>query len=1094
MYRHLDVALVRAAAIRLDAAVMAGPDLTDHADAALTWRPWLLHVMAQPGFAAALEQASPSLTRRVQQICQEQPVPEAAARSAVLSVLRYALRAGGRATPFGLFAGIAPAEIGRTPNLDPPVELDGAGRSGAGRLGGGHHHAVARVDARWLAAVVEGLEADSMLRPLLTVRAADLAFERDGRLVLHDRPQRGDHPGPVHIDVRATGPTRAAMALACAPIRLADLADILATRFPHARASSIGTLLAGLVAQGFLITNLRPPMTATDPLRHLIDELDAVDAADLPEIAHSVARLHTIAAELHRHNTCKLVNTEPTASGPTRDRRARVTTAMAALYATPAPALAIDLRLDWDVTVPECVAEEAATAAGALVRLAAHPHLPGWAHWHGRFLERFGPRALVPVREAVDDDLGLGYPVGFLGAGPPPGEPLTGRDALLLAMAQKAAMRHQHEVVLDETTIADLAAASTADSCDQDLHGKDVQPTTELTVRVHAANEHALSQGRFTLAIVGASRAAGTATGRFMNLLGDASAEGARSWSTRFAKSLAAAAGGRDALVAQISAPPLHTATQNVARAAPALPYLLPIGEHPGDGPESGPDVITLDDVAVTADVNRLYLVCMSRRQLVQPLQLNAVEPVRHTHPMVRFLLEAPRAMSRPCAVFDWGAAASLPFLPALRYRRSILSPARWLLSATDLPEPSASTQAWDEALHTWRQDVGLPRHCYLGDGDQRIGVDLAEPAHRALLRTQLQRTGAMLLRATPEPAFPPTPGAADWWGAAVHEIVVPLATADPTASAAPSPGPPRWLNTGHPVSVRAHGRLPGSGGRIYLKLYCQPERQTAVLTRHLPRLLADLDTETYWFLRYRDPDPHLRLRFLPQDATGEGLASATTAIAAWSERLRREGLVGRVQWDTDFSETARFGGPVALDAAESYFAADSAAALAELAAVGLKGGADTRALTAASLLDLAIAFGPDAGTAMRWLIRHTRPAASAPPRWRYDQALALANPHNSRELTARPGGRDVAIAWARRRDALSAYRTVLATAAPQDASTLLPDLLHLHHVRVTGVDLENERVCLHLARAAALSWTSRPQPNGPQPDSATAPIPSQTP
>ncbi|WP_182884452.1 hypothetical protein [Microbispora sp. H10885] len=38
----------------------------------------------------------------------------------------------------------------------------------------------------------------------------------------------------------------------------------------------------------------------------------------------------------------------------------------------------------------------------------------------------------------------------------------------------------------------------------------------------------------------------------------------------------------------------------------------------------------------------------------------------------------------------------------------------------------------------------------------------------------------------------------------------------------------------------------------------------------------------------------------------------------------------------------------------------------------------------------------------------------------------------------------------------------------------LLPELLHLHHVRMAGTSLENERVCLHLTRAAALSWTAR--------------------
>jgi hypothetical protein len=38
----------------------------------------------------------------------------------------------------------------------------------------------------------------------------------------------------------------------------------------------------------------------------------------------------------------------------------------------------------------------------------------------------------------------------------------------------------------------------------------------------------------------------------------------------------------------------------------------------------------------------------------------------------------------------------------------------------------------------------------------------------------------------------------------------------------------------------------------------------------------------------------------------------------------------------------------------------------------------------------------------------------------------------------------------------------------------VLPDLLHLHHARVAGPDVAAERACLHLARAAALSWLAR--------------------
>jgi hypothetical protein len=71
---------------------------------------------------------------------------------------------------------------------------------------------------------------------------------------------------------------------------------------------------------------------------------------------------------------------------------------------------------------------------------------------------------------------------------------LTDRDAKLLALAQRAALRHQAEVLLDEAMIADLGGPSQA---------RRVQPSAELTIRVCAASARSVGEGRFTLMVVG---------------------------------------------------------------------------------------------------------------------------------------------------------------------------------------------------------------------------------------------------------------------------------------------------------------------------------------------------------------------------------------------------------------------------------------------------------------------------------------------------------------------------------------------------------------------------------------------------------------
>lgn len=1007
MYEYVDAAVVRAP-VGLDGPV-PWPELADPHATAASWKTWLQQVWQIGGFAAAVEVASPDLARQVGQICAGRPVPDHTVRRTVLSVLRYLLRASGRATPFGLFAGVAPARIGAAPAL---------------RVGTGHR-TMTRPAAAWTTALIERMEDRRELRPSLMLVANDLVVERDGRLVLEHRPGGANNEAPVQVRIRATTPTRVALDNARDPILWADLADKMSAIFRGVSRDAIDQVLAVLVAQRFLITGLRPATTVPAPFAALLDEAERVGAAEavgLREVAADLARSDAVSAA------------DPATA---RAERAGAAAAMTRLLPQMDPAFALDLRLDWDVVIPEAVAAEAASAATVLSRLAPRPALSrGWADWHRRFVERFGPGAMVPVLDAVDL---LGYPSGYLGSTAVPlGEtPVTDRDRHLLTLAHTAAVRRRLEVWLDDAAIEKLAVVGAEGP---------VQPSTELTVRVHAASVSALDRGDFTLHVGGVARAAGTTTGRFLPLF---DAEDRR----RMTELYAGLPGvQREALSAQLSTAPLYVRAEHVARAPQATDLAISLGEHRG----TDQGRVGVEDLAVTADAEQLHLVSLSCRRPVHTTLLNAVDLSRHTHPLARMLFEAPVALSAPCAAFSWGPAASaLPFLPALRYGRTVLSPARWRLDRDQLPTEPVSWSTWDAALSDWRRTVCLPERVYLGDGDRRVSLDLAETSHRALLRTHLERDDKVLLR--------PAPDAEDlsWTGGRAHEIVIPMAaTGQATA-------PVRW--PGYVVRLD-HGHPPGCDDRLYLKLYGRADLQDSLLTKHLPAILDDLRPLRWWFVRYRDPEEHLRIRLAVPPGS---LGSAVVRVGAWIRQMQQERLITHACWDTYYPETARFGGAAAIDAAEDVFAADSAAALTQLAAQAERHGPDMRAVTAASLVDIAVGLIGTDSEAMRWLIAHTRTDATAPPRVVYAQAVSLAVP-----VAGRPAGtpldESVTASWSARRAALAGYRSVLEHSGTLTVSQVLADLLHLHHVRMSGPGLPEERAHLHLARAAALSWTAR--------------------
>ncbi len=876
LYRFVDAAVVRAAVLPLGAKVPPWPDLTGSTgEHVAQWRRWLEQVWEQDVVVAAVEVASPVLARRVRELC-DGAGSARQVRRAVVSIVRYLLRMTSRATPFGLFAGVAPVRFG------PKLQL----------RDGEDHHAVARVDTEWLASVITRLELCPELRRRLPVMLNNLAFVRDGRLVVGCQRQAGasSRAAPAEVSVRHTRAVEIVMHAAEGPIRLGDLAGKLATDFPDRPDSVINGMLAGLLAQRILVTSLRPTMTTTDPLANVIEALAAAGADTVPEVKELLGELREIQADLARHN-------HATSPAQGRDLRASASRKMAAISSAERP-VTVDLQLDCGVVLPHAVAREAQTTAAALVRLTPHPFgSPAWQDYHGRFLERYGPGALVPVDELLNIDSGLGFPAGYRDSRlKPPARPgLSERDVALLALAQNAAMQQSTEIVLDEKMIADLAV--------DDVATARVQPHTELTFRVHAPTPDALDRGEFELAVIGVSRAAGTTTGRFLELLDTDDRD------RMVAAYAALPTVSENALPVQVSCPPLSPRAENVARSPAVLPHLVSLAEHhtPGAG------VIPLDDLVVSGDAQRLYVLSLSRQRPVEPVAFSAVEFTNVAHPLLRFLCEISTARSAACAPFSWGAAARLPFLPRVRYRRTILSPARWILSAADLPDRAASWPDWAESMAAWRRRYRVPDTAYLGENDRRIRLDLNEPAHLHLLRAELDRTGHATLREAPQA------GACGWIDGRAHEIVVPLAA------------------TGRPVPQRAwsgptigleHGHLPGSSDWLYVKLYGHPDRQTAILTSHLPNLLSTWDSEPeWWFLRYHDPEQHLRLRIRLSGTDDFG--NATARVAEWTAGLRRLGLIGQVRLDTYYPETGRFGDGAAMAAAESVFAADSAAVIA---------------------------------------------------------------------------------------------------------------------------------------------------------------------
>lgn len=508
-------------------------------------------------------------------------------------------------------------------------------------------------------------------------------------------------------------------------------------------------------------------------------------------------------------------------------------------------------------------------------------------------------------------------------------------------------------------------------------------------------------------------------------------------------------------MAAQLSFSPLVPETAHVARSPQILPQVISLDEYRSP---SGV-VLMADHLAVGCDGRRMYLAAPALGRRIEAVGMHALSLHTHTPPLARYLIELSRAQCAAVTLFDWGAARTMPFLPRLRYGRTILSAAHWRLEPTELPGPRTTWSAWDEAFTDWRTRRRLPARVFLTEGDRRLPLDLEHSGHRVLLRTHLDRgTPAVLTEHLDNTG---------WCENRPHEVVIPLKATEP----------PAWPRIPAPTRARVISRdrhdAPAASNVLLASLYGDIRRQDTILSRHLPDLLDRLDEPPWWYVRFRDPDQHLRLRIaLPVlDAFG-GVAAE---VSAWADDLHRAGLLRDVRYPTSYPETGRWGSGPAWNAAEEVFRADSRALLTQLRQPTRP---SRRALVAAHTVAIASAFLGSTSAGMQWLIDHIPPRApESVPRHELAEAVRLADPREQwQALTAAPGGAAIVHGWRDRDRALSVYREYLN--GPHTLGINLDDvlgsLLHVHFVRAVAIDFPEEAICLYLARAAAQAWTAR--------------------
>jgi thiopeptide-type bacteriocin biosynthesis protein len=324
---------------------------------------------------------------------------------------------------------------------------------------------------------------------------------------------------------------------------------------------------------------------------------------------------------------------------------------------------------------------------------------------------------------------------------------------------------------------------------------------------------------------------------------------------------------------------------------------------------------IPLSDLVVGVNGEQFYLWSRTLRKQLVIRASDLLSPMRAPN-AVRFIWEVSAGSYRQDIFWAWGDLAYMPFLPRVRFSHVVLCPARWRL-----PQKLRTLEGndWADVYDEWRKTFGLPRYAYSVDADNRLLLDLDHPLHQKIIRQQVRRGRVMVEEPLPSLDDAPVTDAAG--KRYMLEAVIPLFLANSTKVS------PIATRERLPEDDPGRIKLPGEDC-LYLKLYGPRSMQDDLLIAAEPILTGLGSMVTKWFfVRYADPDAHLRIRLF-----GEPDFLWSRALSTLNREFRplhTRGLLSRVTYDTYDREIERYGGSTGMAASEHAFSIDSSALVA---------------------------------------------------------------------------------------------------------------------------------------------------------------------
>lgn len=325
--------------------------------------------------------------------------------------------------------------------------------------------------------------------------------------------------------------------------------------------------------------------------------------------------------------------------------------------------------------------------------------------------------------------------------------------------------------------------------------------------------------------------------------------------------------------------------------------------------------LIPLQDLLIVFRNNRLMLISRKHNKEVIPRITNAFN-AQKGEPIYRLLADMAAQLTRLYFQWDWFDFENKMFLPRIEYKKFVLERARWNIRQIDPAEYKSEAQCL-EYFNDMKSRYSIPRYVVqVQDTDNELLIDTENPFCLGQLVRVLKRRSVILVEhlSTPENCFV-TSGRFHF----NNQVVIPLGT---DRSAFPLSGDNDAGIEDHTVS---RSFAPGSNW-VYFKVYGGNKTLDLMIPSVFKPLAEEFIengiAEKWFFIRYNDPNSHLRIRFYCSKGNfKEVMDRLNKTLSPFIERNELDKFV----IDTYKREIERYGADLIEDS-ETLFYNDSVA------------------------------------------------------------------------------------------------------------------------------------------------------------------------